>query len=274
MEPIIFTTNVDNEPWLKERAEPLRISAQYFHPEIPFKIYGPEEVAKMSASYPVPTRCPCSGIKALTGRELSKSYERVVVFDADSVIVSRLDEIINLPYTVAGVRAFSDHGALQNFSPDSEGVKIYEGFCKDKNRQNWLNCGLTAAHSQEFWNDWHETNLKYVSTIHNMDEGTFNKLVYEKYLESLLVLDSPNSSVYYGTASTWGEKTAWDSWKSIELKDEKLYLKNVYGKEKQVKVLHEAGHGFPSTSIGGRFNYDKLFQPEVANFLKRITSIY
>jgi len=264
----VFATHVNNIGWLKYLAEPLERSAKYFHPEIPFKIFGPEESEQLLASYPIKTKHPCSGIKAIIGKELSKQYERVVLLDADSLIVSTLPEILDLKYDVAGVRAFTDQGSLQNYPADFIGIKDYEALVKE--RQKFLNGGFIASQNPQFWDDWHKMNIECVSTTFNIDEGTFNKLILEKYSTSYQILDPIEAPYYYGTASTWGEKTAWESWKTIELKEEKLYLKNIYGNEKQIKILHEAGHGTPSEIPGGRFDYDNLFQPEVASFLKRI----
>jgi len=269
MKSTIFTTHVNNIGWLEQLAKPLERSAKYFHPEIPFKIFGPEESAELLSDYPIKTLHPCSGLKAIIGKELSKQYERVVIFDADSLVVSALPEILNLTYDVAGVRAFSDHGALQNYPANHIGIKNYETLAGDTKK--FLNGGFIAAQNSQFWDDWHNMNIEKVSTTFNIDEGTFNKLVLEKYTSSYQILDPVEAPFYYGTASTWGEKTAWESWKTIQLEDGRLYLKNVYGIKKQVKVMHEAGHGNPSEVPGGRFNYDKLFQPDVANFLKRIS---
>jgi hypothetical protein len=206
------------------------------------------------------------------GMELSKEYERVVLFDADSLVVSTMPEVIEGSYTVAGVRAFSDHGALQNFHADHYGIKTYEDFSYKKDRQNYLNLGLVVACGQGFWKDWHELNLRCVSSVMNIDEGTFNMLVYDKYLNRLAVIDPPSAPYYYGTCSAWGENGAWESWGSIEIEGEALYLNNIYGVKKQVKVLHEAGHGDPRTSVDERMNLDSLFQKSVADFLRKIST--
>jgi hypothetical protein len=47
-------------------------------------------------------------------------------------------------------------------------------------------------------------------------------------------------------------------------------MKNYYGIEKQIKVLHQAGHG-QLGAASKKFDCDQLFTRKVSTFLKRIS---
>ena len=267
MEEIVFATYVTDNNWLEQRAKPLEASARFFHPEIPFKIFTPDEVIQLSKRCPYLPHAPHGCTKAIMGMELAKDFENVVLLDADSLIVARLTEVIDFSYGLAGVRAFTDHGALQHIPPEHPGIQAYEALHK---REKHLNGGFLACRDKSFWHSWDELNRLMVKDLFNWEEGTMNRLAYDKYKDSFLLLDPPEVPYYYGIAATWGTKTAWDSWGRIQLEDEKLYLENVYGVRKQVKILHEAAHG-QAGSPDGRFDLKRLFTKPVSSFLERIS---
>jgi hypothetical protein len=253
MERIVFTTFVTDEEWKEKCAVPLMNSSRYFHPEIPFKIFTLEEIHKESADVSI------GNCKAVIGKLLSNEYDLVVILDADSIITAQLDEILEADYQIAGVRNRSDHGSVHFADP---AIFQIPNICT---MDEYMNAGLVASRAIEFFNDWDA--LKEVKRF-DLDQGTLNMVAYSgKY--KLKVLDPIGKPYYYGVANTYGDSTAWDSWKSIQLVDSKLWLKNKSNVNKQVKILHKAGSG-KSSPPGEKFAKD-IFKPEVFDFIQMIT---
>lgn len=253
MEKIIFSTFVTDKLWEDACAKPLEQSSKFFHPEIPFKIFNMEEIKEHDPNASI------ENAKATIGKLLSKEYDLVVILDADSIITARLNEILEEDYQIAGVRNRSDHGSVHFSDP---AIFQISNICT---MDQYMNAGLIASRTIEFFNDWDD--LKWIKRF-DLDQGTFNMVAYSgKY--NLKVLDSIDKPYYYGVTNTYGNNTAWDSWKEIKLVDNKLWLKNKSNITKQVKVLHKAGSG-KSCLPGNKFS-EELFRPEVFDFIKKIT---
>ena len=62
MGKIAFTTFVTSDDWYEYRAKPLMASVKYFHPDIPFKIFTPEESKAL--------RDKCTYLPELPSRQL------------------------------------------------------------------------------------------------------------------------------------------------------------------------------------------------------------
>lgn len=254
MKKVIFVTYVTGKDWLDSCGIPLENSSKYFHPDIDFKIFTLEELKNYNSDISI------GNAKALIGKILIKEYELVAIFDADTIITGRLDDLLVDDYDIAGVRNASDHGSVHM----ETNLDLFQvsGVC---NKQQYMNAGLVASYKKDFFEDW--DNLKHIKRF-DLDQGTLNMAAYSgKY--RLKILDPIESNSYYGVSNSWGDKTAWDSWKDMRLIDNKLLLKNKQGKQKEVKILHKAGSG-REAAPGDKFSYD-LFSVEVFSFLKKIT---
>lgn len=269
-EAIIFATFVTDEEWLQRLAIPLQQSAHYFHPDIPFKIFGPEDVLQYYQRAPYLVHDPHLCVAPLMGVDLSQEYDNVVFFDADSLITAPLDEILAQDYQLAAPRNFSDHGALQNYPASFHGLQAF--FYNGITAATSLNAGLVASRVKKFWHDWDVGCQQHVRQLFDRAQGVLNRIAYSHpYFQTFKLLDKPEDLWYYGPASTYGEHTAWDSWKTMYVKHDKLYMKNYYGIEKQIKVLHQAGGGQLGRA-DKKFDFDALFTAEVKDYLLGICS--
>jgi hypothetical protein len=253
IETTAFATFVTDNEWYEKCAIPLQKTAHFFHTNIPFYIFT---LDNLKEKYPY---INIGNAKAIIGKELYDKYNLVIILDADSLITSTLDELLIDDYDIAGVRNISDHGSV-HMETNLELFQVKD-IC---NKTQYLNAGLVASRKKSFFDDW--DNTKEVKRF-DLDQGTLNIIAYTKNYK-LKVLDPIKSLLYYGVSNSWGDKTPWDSWKTIKLINGKLMLRNKQNILKQVKILHKAGSG-KNTLPGNKFSRD-LFSPEVFNFLQEI----
>ena len=222
--PICFCTNISDSHYYSLGADKLIKSAHYFHPDIPFIVLGTEEVNKLG------------GLDGFTMakvmHQLIDEYEWVVRFDADSMIVGELTELLAAikigEYDVIGVRNNNDYGMAGVHEPISQkGVDTYE----------YLNAGLVATNSASFIAGWMDCNVMFGHMCPFGEQSTLNSLA-QKF--KTCILDRKESPVFYGVAGLYGNghelETHWDSWKEIIVAHGELYLDG-----KIVKVIHHAG---------------------------------
>jgi len=255
MEPIIFTTFVTDNEWREKCAVPLENSLRYFHPEIPFKTFSLDALRELYPSISI------GNAKAFIGKTLSEQFSLVVILDSDSIITAPLEEVLANDYEVAGVRNRSDHGSVHM----ETALDLFQ-VVGSVDKAHYLNAGLVACRAKKFFDDWAELN----KTIHrfDLDQGTLNIAAYTKGYKTKM-LDPPEAPYYYGVANSFGDKTAWDSWRTIRLEDNRLFMKNKDGQKKQVKILHRAGSG--RTAPPGEKFPEAFFDKSVYQYLCMIT---
>ncbi len=225
---VAFCTNISDEYYHSMGADKLVKSAKYFHPDIPFFVYGTKDVA----SHNIP---PGLLIPFIIER-LMGEFDMVVRFDGDSMLTGPIDEIINATdYDVIGVRNNNDFGKAGADNPIiQQGVSVDE----------YLNAGLIATTSKAFIKEWIDHNLRYAQMLPFVEQSVLNA-IYKKY--KTLIVDAIDSDVYYGVSGLYGNgtenETHWDSWKQIEVVNEELILGG-----KKVKVVHHAG-GFKADKL-------------------------
>jgi hypothetical protein len=222
-------------------------SVKKFHPELPVILFGREQTEDamhlMNTTY--------FGLTiSHFGIQCAKDYDLVIHLDGDTICTHRMDEIFNSEYDVAGTRDTNDQGKAGNGGPHNwPGLDPFQ----------YLNIGVFAVRNRQFFEDWNQLNLTEGINTPFYDNGTFNKVFHSgKYKTN--ILDAIGTNVYYNIASVYGTTTHWDSWKDIKLVDGNLTLNN-----KTIKVLHMAG----GSSVG-KFNFQRLFSPEVARHLERL----
>jgi hypothetical protein len=258
MKSIVFATLVSDAEWEHKSAIPLQRSAHYFQPDIPFQIHYFHDIQ----SYDPASWHGIMDAKAILGEHLAKDFEQIVIFDADQLVVATLDEILLDDYDIAAVRNRSDHNTV-HLDPNVHWFQV-EGMV---NLAQYMNIGIVSCRHRTFFTEWKHLNQQV--RRFDLDQGTFNMLAYNGHYRAKM-LDPPEAPYYYGVANSWGEKTPWDSWKTIALEDNKLYMNNIYGTKKHVKVLHKAGSG-RMAAAADKFTAD-LFQSDVYDYLRRIMS--
>jgi hypothetical protein len=178
---------------------------------------------------------------------LTNDFDLVVHFDADSIIVDRLDELLVGDYDIACVKNnnhFGKAGKIPGIWFENVGVEYY------------VNAGLVASTKKEFWIDWLNFTLSRDFPVYG-EQDALNVLFYSgKYRAKLL--DPPNKDYYYGIANSWGVDTSYENWKEIQVRPDGLYTNN-----KKIKVLHHAGGAHGKI----RFEAD-LFNPETRRFIE------
>jgi len=254
MESVIFCTYISDHLRECYGANKLWRSCKYFHPDIPFVFFGDkemEELMKPNPTYYKSRQWLVMG--ALCGLSLCEKFDLVVVFNADSVILDTLDEILDNDYEIASVRNHNDIGktgpGLSNTILDIPVLK-------------YCNVGIVASRNKEFWPFWNTQNILHIGNSLRDDNDVFNVIFHSGKYKGKILDDASTTNLYYGVSSMYGTHTYWEGWKELYLKNEKVYLGN-----KQVKVLHHAGG--PSTEK----LQDSLFSNEIAQHIHKITSV-
>jgi hypothetical protein len=222
--PIVFCTNCSDSHFYSLGCDKLVKSAHYFHPEIPFVVYGTEDVNKLG------------GLDGFTMakvmHKLIDEYEWVVRFDADSMMTGELTELLDAIkgglYDVISVRNNNDYAKAGKNEPIvQKGIDTFE----------YLNAGLVATNSKAFLEGWMDCNAMFGHMCPFVEQSTLNSLA-RKF--KLYILDRKEAPVFYGVAGLYGngheEETHWDSWKEIVSAHGELYLDG-----KIIKVIHHAG---------------------------------
>jgi hypothetical protein len=169
---------------------------------------------------------------------LTPHYDRVVNIDADSIILGKLDEIIDGDY---------DIGAPTNYN-DYENMSI-----EDISEEMFIQAGLVASSRPEFWDIWELANkeaMKYVA-----QENSILNLVWYKdpIISKMKRLIFDKEKDYYGCKSLNREK-------EFYMEDGKVMCR-----KEQVFIYHVArgGQAMP------KFDFYKLgFSDKVREFME------
>lgn len=226
---IAFCTYVSDRYYHSMGCDKLVRSAKYFHPNIPMIVYGDEDIAKH--------KVPFGLLHPFIIWQALLKYDAVVYFDADSMITGPLYELLlglEQDYTVIGVRNNNDFGKAGKDEPITQpGIGI----------EDYLNAGLIAVNdATKFLLEWQEANMLYGGLLPFKEQSVYNALC-RKY--KTLMIDPPESGVYYGVSGVYGTETHWDSWMDIKPEGGDLMLNG-----KKVKVLHHAGGGGNVNKLG------------------------
>jgi len=223
----LFVTHVSDDWYESVGASKLVASAKYFHPEIPFYVFGTKEIEELFKIHP---NVNWNTLQPFTTIHGLNEFDMVVHFDADSMIVGKLDELLdedNLKYDVIGVRNNNDYNqAGKDGAITQESIPI----------QKYLNAGLVGCTNKIFLKQWCDWNIRLANNLPFQEQSMLNDLVFNSP-HKLKILDPKESNVHYGISGLFGTETHWDSWLEISLNENKeLILRN-----KTVKVLHHAG---------------------------------
>lgn len=248
---IAFVTYVSDEKIVYFGALKLMVSFYKFHPDIPLFVFTNKQISHECAKY---NNINWYYMNPVICKKVADKYDLVVHLDADSIVTDRLTEVIKGDYDVATVRNNNDFqraGASPPLTFDNQIDPL-----------TYANCGLVASTRKEFWEDWITNNAKHFNKFALHEQDVMNLLLSQgKYKVKLL--DPIEKPLYYGVSNSYGFSNPWESWKEIEIKEEKLYLNN-----KLIKILHNAG-GYWSEKL----NLDSLFTPQVSAHLKKLCDI-
>lgn len=226
----------------------LKKSFEHFHPSIPLLLYDEPKI--------VPYNDPNFWYRAtpMIGKELLKEYETVIKIDADSVVTGDLSELWNGDF---------DIGVVNNSNPRE--FKTFPYQYRNVHPFAYVNCGLVVMKSLSFVEYWYDKCFSSLFNTQMREQDMLNDLVFDNHW-SVKKFDEGDS--FYGLASK-------GYWPNIQLlADHRLLLpkgtelKEPWpDKEKYIKVLHFGGGNIPN-----KMNFNTLFQPEVAAYLKEITT--
>ena len=250
---IAFCTHCSDDWFEDGGCSKLIRTAKYFHPDIPFYVFGNYELNLLNNKYGGCLHwCNLNPVISL---EVAKLHKKVIHFDADSIVLGRLDELLEFKEDVAVIRNNNDFDTASKFSDDAVTYN-------NSPPELYVNAGLIGSNNTSFWLEWiRQNNLYERTTLHN-EQRVLNKIVQEN-LFSTTYLDSKDKKVHYGISSLYGENGYWESAKDIILKGEKFFLK-----DKQIKVWHQAGGSqyFP------KLNLNQFFTKEVVQEIEFIMS--
>jgi hypothetical protein len=236
---------LDENPW--HFGERLKNSFEYFHKDIPFYLCHPNHMKDIiGPTYNWPKRngvdlhLNAARIEMLLQLKKAYEYDIIMMFDADVVVTSYLDEFLSTDYDIAG----------------SLNVERFPG---DK----FMNMGVTSVANNSFIELWADKmkDDHYMNTYGNEQEimnvlcGTLGRdnHIFAKRPWKVKAVDKNN--VYYNERSRnyWGE---------ISIRNDQMYCNG-----RQLKVMHWAG----GTGFGARWSC-KVFSQETRLHLNKITN--
>lgn len=224
-----------------------------FHPDIPLHVLTTKDIIRETNKYNETSFYYWNPILSKT---IANKYDIVVHIDADCIVTDRLDDLFDDEYDVAVVRNNSDQGTAGCGDPCTANGLI------DVNK--YANCGLIASSRKDFWDAWISNNKNYKNKFIQHEQDIVNIMIKNSTNLKVKILDGIETNCYYGISNAYGKLTHWDSWKDIELINNKLYLNN-----KLIKVLHHAGGFVPE-----KLKLDtSLFNQEVVDHLKHLCNI-
>lgn len=243
-----------------EREEQLQIvnSAKYWHPNIPFYVFGDNFLIPQITKLPNPARRDYYSLKALYGLTVCDlaPYDLIVYMDCDMIVTDHLDTILDADYDVAAPRNNTDN----NGAGCNGGYTLaFQALGKEQfvDWQHYVNAGLVASRQRQFWELWWQYNQSYARTASMADQDCLN-VVFHLGVFRTKILDPKEELLYYGTAANWGTKDNKESWLDIVVQSDGLYLHN-----KKIKILHDAGPQQKKLCA-------ESFQPEVWTYIDNI----
>lgn len=251
---IIFESHCGDECYEDIGARKLKNSLAHFHPDIELHIFGDAEIAEFKKTYPW---LGWANMDPILCGKLAEDHDLVIHIDADSIVTGKLVDVLSADFDIAGVRNNNDAGMASGlgatFGTHIPGIDA---------RWQYLNAGLVASTSKEFWKDFLHHNEHDAATGFG-EQDVWNRLFWSgKYKAKLL--DPKESNVYYGVAQQLPRpgQPMQDAWRQMYMKDGSLYFK-----DKIVKIIHNAGgFGLP------KLQYQNWVEPDVKEFLDHITN--
>lgn len=230
--PVVFFTIVSDEYYYPVGTHILVNSFRKFHPNIDLVVFRQDMIDKVFAEKGV----NFYQAKPTFAKLLTDQYELVVNIDADTIILARLDEVLDWDYEVGGVWNFNDY----------ENAEL-----ADIKADMYVQAGLVASRNPQFWDIWEEEN-KNAMTFVRQENDVLNFIWYnhpEVKKMKKVIFDKDEG--YMGCKSLGREGQFYMEGKKVMCRGE------------QVKAYHHAkGRQFP------KLDFKNMgFQPEVTEYL-------
>jgi hypothetical protein len=139
---VAFCTHVSDNWYYTVGADKLVKSANNFHKEIDFYCFGDKELNELFSIHP---NVNWNTVHPFITYQLIDNYDMVVHFDADSMIVGKLNELLNdsnLDFDIIGVRNNNDYNRAgkDNYitNPGLDPQKTYINFQSRLGKDPWL----------------------------------------------------------------------------------------------------------------------------------------
>lgn len=165
-------------------------------------------------------------------------YEKVVNIDADTIILGRLDEVIDGNWEVGGVWNKNDYedASLEDITPEM-----------------YVQAGMVGSTETEFWDVWEKANVDAMKYL-RQENDILNKIWYQQ--EGVMKMNRV----------IWDKKKDYMGCKSLGRESE-FYLEDgkVMCRKEQVKAYHWAkgGQAMP------KFQFEQLpFSEKVVEYMK------
>lgn len=236
-------------------AHMLEKSFKYFHPEVPFIIYGKEDMAKIEDQMKYYRATP------YFARELMNEYDLVIKLDADQLILGSLWYIFDHRYDVGSVLN------INRVDPPRFGTVQLQGIAP----QEYVNCGFVSMQSRAFVDKWWELcNSPFFNRFQFREQDLLNYMFYFGGYRTMIfdhfnpVLDY---SAWHGLVAK-GETVRSKIAKKPDGSTHIVIDPDEYGypdKRVIVKALHWAGG-----QLEKKMDYQKQFPEEVIQYIDTI----
>ena len=155
---IVFYTLVSDNYYYPVGTHKMVNSFKRFHPDIDLVVYRDDVINKVFKEKNI----DFYNAKPTFAKLLMNDYDLVVNIDADTVITQRLDPILTSDYEVGCAWNYNNY---ENSSFENITEKMY------------LQAGLVASTSKDFWEEWEKQNINAHSYIRK-ENDVLNKVVY------------------------------------------------------------------------------------------------
>ena len=264
--------------------EKLTKSISYFHPEINHCI----------SSHPW-SKETGGWMMAPTCLEIADDYDMVIHLDGDTVVVGDLSEMILSDADVIGTcnnNTLGKAGANPSITTELMRYNKESGTYNPTGKMiltnDWLNAGVIAANKKQFWQAWRDLNMTICKQLKDYnverlpapfgDENDTLNVVFHSGQFSTYIVDMLENSVSYNISNSWGNEqfSHWDSWKSMYIQEDKVYLNDPTTNEPiQIKILHQGGGSRASDlnkQFGGFHQWLKqAVSKEVSEFIDHVS---
>jgi hypothetical protein len=221
-----FTFVSDN--YYEPVGTPIMINSfKKFHPDIDLIIFRQDMIRKVFLSKGV----NFYNAKPTFAKLLTPHYELVVNIDADSIVLSRLDEVLKLDYGIGSVSNFNDY---ENMAVDNVSVDMF------------LNAGLVASRVPLFWDIWEHEN-KWADNYVAKENTILNLIWYNNIGLAFIrkkIFDKEKD--YYGCKSLDREKEFYLDGNKVMCRGEQVFIYHVAkGEGRMPKFYGFETMGFP-----------------------------
>ena len=237
-EKICFFTFVSDNYFYPIGAHKLINSFKRFHPDIDLVVFRQDMVDYVFEKYGYVNWL---NAKPTFAKLLTDKYDLIINIDADTVILHRLDEVLEQNYDICTVWNFND---FMNVSVDNVSEEEY------------VHAGFVGARKKEFWDIWELANRD--NYMYKCAENDVLALIWKNNP----TMKNWRKRIFDRDKDYWGCKSLGKE-KEFYMKDGKVMYRNEI-----VKAYHHA----KGPNAMPKLVFDKMgFQPAVAKFMEDVS---